>query len=157
MTAAMTCRDCRADLPAYLDRDLPRADRSRVAAHLESCSRCHAEYCRLRDLQRDLHADLPGLGRLDANRAGLLWQAVQGELRAPRRAVWPVSQRRLSALAALIVCAAGHAAPASNAAAPRGVWRRAGLPPSACPRASPLMMTAGIGVTTCQPAWLAER
>jgi anti-sigma factor RsiW len=105
MTPPLNCRDCRALLPRYLDRDLPRTDRSQVAAHLDSCARCHAEYGRLRRLHTDLSADLPGLGRLDPNRASLLWQAVQGELRAPRRADWPIGQRRMSALIALLACA----------------------------------------------------
>jgi anti-sigma factor RsiW len=105
MTAPLTCRDCRALLPVYLDRDLPRPDRSNVAAHLESCARCRAEYARQRDLQAGLRADLPGLGRLEPSRASVLWQAVQGELHTPRRVAWPISQRRMSALVALLALA----------------------------------------------------
>lgn len=101
----ITCRECRAQLPAYLDRDLPRESRSQVAAHLDRCDRCHAEYARQRDLLTGLRIDLPALGLLEPSRAGALWASVQGELRAPRRMALPLSQRRMSMLALLLAAA----------------------------------------------------
>jgi anti-sigma factor RsiW len=105
MTTPIDCRDCRSLLPGYLDRELAREDRSNVAAHLDGCDRCHAEYARQRDVLAGLRADLPGLGRLEPSRAGALWLSVQGELRAPRRVAWPLSQRPMSLLALLVAAA----------------------------------------------------
>ncbi len=102
---ALTCRDCRGLLPAYIDRELLTAARSRVAAHLDGCDRCHADYVRQREMAADLRADLPALGRLDAGRAGVLWSAVQHDLVTPRRAALPFSQGRMS-LVVLLVAAA---------------------------------------------------
>ena len=98
----VSCRECRAHLGDYLDRTLPREHRTAISAHLDTCDACYAEYAHQRDMVADLRADLPGLGRLEPMRAGALWQAVQGELRGPRRPLWPVSQRRMSVLAVLI-------------------------------------------------------
>ncbi|HYO89948.1 MAG TPA: zf-HC2 domain-containing protein [Candidatus Limnocylindrales bacterium] len=102
---AINCRECRALLPAYLDRELTTAVRSRVAAHLDGCDRCHADYVRQRELAAGLRTDLPGLGRLDPVRAGALWTAVQTDLVAPRRVALPFSQGRMS-LAVLLMAAA---------------------------------------------------
>ena len=101
----ITCRECRALLPAYLERELARASRSRVAAHLDNCDRCHAEYARQRTALADLHTALPGLGRLQPAQAGHIWRAVQHDLIAPRRAIWPFSQRRVGMLAVLVAAA----------------------------------------------------
>jgi len=101
----ITCRECRALLPAYLERDLPRAARSQVAAHLDSCARCHANYAYQRDVLAGLQADLPGLGRLQPAQAVQLWRAVQHDLIAPRRMTLPYSQRRVGMLAVLIAAA----------------------------------------------------
>jgi anti-sigma factor RsiW len=103
--AAFTCRECRALLPAYIDRELAPAARSRVSAHLDDCDRCHAEYTRQRALAADLRAGLPALGRLDAARAGLLWSAVQTDLASPRRAALPVGQARMSLVVLLMAAA----------------------------------------------------
>jgi len=100
-----TCRECRALLPAYLERELAQASRSQVAAHLDHCDRCHAEYARQRGALANLHSDLPGLGRLQPVQAAHIWRAVQHDLTAPRRAIWPFSQRRVGMLAALVAAA----------------------------------------------------
>jgi hypothetical protein len=103
--AAFTCRECRALLPAYIDRELTPAARSHVSAHLDACDRCHADYTRQRALAADLRAGLPALGRLDTARTGLLWSAVQSELAVPRRAALPVGQARMSLVVLLMAAA----------------------------------------------------
>ncbi|MFN8378766.1 MAG: zf-HC2 domain-containing protein [Anaerolineae bacterium] len=102
---AITCHDCRVLIPAYIDRELARSSRSKVAAHLDTCDHCYAEYVRQRDMQAELRVDLPALGRLEPARAGAIWRSVQSELISPRRTVWPFGQRRVGMLAVLITAA----------------------------------------------------
>ncbi|MBL8145489.1 MAG: zf-HC2 domain-containing protein [Anaerolineae bacterium] len=104
-TKSITCHECRALLPDWLERELPHASRSQVAAHLDGCDRCHAVYVRQRGALAGLQADLPALGRLQPAQAGQLWRAVQHDLLSPRRAVWPFSQRRVGLLAVLVAAA----------------------------------------------------
>lgn len=101
----LACRDCRALLAAYIERELPLEARSRVAAHIDGCDRCHASYVRQRELAAGLHAGLPALGRLDVARAGVLWSAVRSDLTASRRPALPSGQARMS-LAVLLMAAA---------------------------------------------------
>ncbi len=102
---AFSCRECRALLPAYVDRELSAAARRLVAVHLDHCERCHAAWVRQRHLTGGLRAGLPGVGRLEPARAGALWQAVHRELSASRRIPLPFSQRGMSALVLLIAAA----------------------------------------------------
>lgn len=103
--ATISCRECRGLLSAYLDRELDRAQRSQVAAHLDQCGRCHAEYRHQRDLLAGLQAGLPAIGRLGPAQAGAIWYSVQHDLISPRRIVWPFSQRRMGMLALLVAAA----------------------------------------------------
>lgn len=100
-----SCRECRALLPAYVDRELSAAERRLVAGHLDTCERCHAAWVRQRNLAAGLRAGLPGMGRLEPARAGALWQAVHHELMTPRRMALPFSQRRMSLLVLLVAAA----------------------------------------------------
>lgn len=102
---SISCRECRSLLAAYTERSLERGRRSQVAAHLDTCDRCHAGYARQRDLMADLRSDLPALGRLEASRSGALWRSVQHDLMSPRRVALPFGQRRISLLAVLIAAA----------------------------------------------------
>lgn len=107
LTKATTlhCQTCRAQLPAYAARELPLSERRTVAAHLDSCPRCNAEYKRLRDVQGELARTLPALGIADARGLARIWSAVQHEVKRPRRTPWQRYPRRLS-VAVMFVFAA---------------------------------------------------
>jgi negative regulator of sigma E activity len=54
----MDCRECRDDLTAYLDGEIPDSVAEQMRRHLEECRPCHAEYRDLRDSASfvELHA-----------------------------------------------------------------------------------------------------
>ena len=51
------CQEVRVQLPAYVDRTLPRTRRKLVALHLRRCADCQAAF----SAQRELHAGLASL------------------------------------------------------------------------------------------------
>jgi predicted anti-sigma-YlaC factor YlaD len=48
------CREVQAQLPAYVDRALPRVRRRLVGLHLRRCPDCQAEFARQRDVSQGL-------------------------------------------------------------------------------------------------------
>ena len=103
------CEEVQANLPAYVDRSLPRIRRRLVGLHLRRCSECGAEFAR----QRDVSA---GLSRLSQPTAappeGLLEQlledaarpGVKGRVAVPARGA--VSGARPALSVALLVAGA---------------------------------------------------
>jgi len=59
---ALVCRDAVALMTAYLDRELPAADRRRLEAHLAACPHCSEYLAQLRVTIEALgHADVDDL------------------------------------------------------------------------------------------------
>ncbi len=71
-----TCRQCRALLPGYIQRELTPEQRERVSRHLTACADCYVAYVEQRDMIRELAISLPRVGsdqpRLDRIRAGVM-------------------------------------------------------------------------------------
>ncbi|MCU1672430.1 MAG: zf-HC2 protein [Frankiales bacterium] len=103
------CGEVQANLPAYVDRSLPRIRRRLVGLHLRRCSECGEEFARQRDVST-------GLGRLSQPPAeppeGLLEQlledaarpGVKGRVAVPARGA--VSGARPALSVALLVAGA---------------------------------------------------
>jgi len=126
--------DVRARLSEYLERDLPVEERSRIGAHLESCSDCERELGELREtvsLLRGLPEPTlpPGIG------AAVMARIANGEGREPRvimlfrRAADPRIAAALAAgLAGLIFLVDGDGLGVPPAPANGGAATLAGLP-----------------------------
>ncbi|MCA1712832.1 MAG: zf-HC2 domain-containing protein [Actinobacteria bacterium] len=103
------CGEVQANLPAYVDRSLPRVRRRLVGLHLRRCSACGAAFAR----QRDVHSGLASLSQ-PAERPpdGLLEQlldsaarpGVKGRVAVPARGA--VSGARPALSVALLVAGA---------------------------------------------------
>jgi len=99
----MKCEDVKDLLSAYLDRELPEADRLEVSAHVDACARCTAEKQSLLSLKETLRAEpmprLPAevIARIEAE---TLWK--------PRW--WQRAEFRRRALPAFVGLAAAAAA-----------------------------------------------
>lgn len=76
-----SCRRCRADIPAYLHRELTPRRRRRFGQHLNQCAACYAVYRQMRDQDRDLSARLPRIGTADEPQLARIWRGIQADLR----------------------------------------------------------------------------
>jgi anti-sigma factor RsiW len=88
-----TCRHCRAELTAYIHKQLSPRRRQRVGHHLNACADCYALYRQLRDVDRDLAASLPLVGQPGRQQLAGMWQGIQAQISAPRRTI-PVFRLR---------------------------------------------------------------
>ena len=79
-----TCRRCRADIPAYIHRELPPRRRRRVHLHLNGCATCYAFYRNLHDVDDELRATMPLIGVADTLQLARVWRGIQTEMRPPR-------------------------------------------------------------------------
>ena len=99
------CEEVQANLPAYVDRSLPRFRRDLVALHLRRCADCQAEF----SLQRELHEGLQALaGTEDTPPDGLL-ESLLAQSDSPRGAAQlrgAVSGARPAYSAALLLAGA---------------------------------------------------
>ena len=77
------CNEVRAQLPAYVDRSLPRARRTLVALHLRRCATCQAEF----SAQRSLHEALAGLAAPAEGPPEGLLDSLLAQSVSPRAAV----------------------------------------------------------------------
>src|SRR5262249_26054660 len=79
----MSCRECRALLPGYIQRELTPKQRERVSRHLNSCSECYAAYEEQRTLVRELAINVPRIGSdhppLDQIRAAVMAEIAQSK------------------------------------------------------------------------------
>ncbi|MGZ6792298.1 MAG: anti-sigma factor family protein [Mycobacteriales bacterium] len=108
------CQEVRAELPAYVDRTLPRLRRKLVALHLRRCSACQAEFSAQRDLQAGL-ASLAAAGETPPD--GLLEQLLEqsssprgaAPLRGAVSGARPVLSAALLAAGAVSAAGAGYA------------------------------------------------
>jgi anti-sigma factor RsiW len=80
-----TCRRCRAEIPAYIHRELTPRRRQRVHLHLNGCAACYTLYLHMRDQDRELAAALPRLGAADAPQLAHIWRGIQNEMRPKTR------------------------------------------------------------------------
>ena len=99
-----SCRQCRALLPGYINRELSPRQRARVSRHLSACAECYGVYVEQRQLVQELQASVPRIGgnppRLDKIRA-----AVMAEMAAPVRPRQRFNQARYSVVAFALVIA----------------------------------------------------
>jgi len=108
------CLEVQAQLPAYVDRSLPRVRRKLVALHLRRCAACQAEFSAQRTLQSGLaslaaRGEPPPEGLLDQ----LLAQSSSPRGTAPLRGA--VSGARPALSVALLVAGAAAGAGAGYA------------------------------------------
>jgi anti-sigma factor (TIGR02949 family) len=98
MNTGAPCGEIRAQLDAYLSRELPDAARREVQKHLEGCPQCAAEL----ETHARIRAQLQAAVRAVPVPAGLeakLRRAVAGQAARPRTGLWAVA-----AAAAAILC-----------------------------------------------------
>ena len=57
-----SCRQCRALLPGYIQRELSPKQRTLVRAHLTSCAECYVVYMTQQQLERELSFSVPRMG-----------------------------------------------------------------------------------------------
>src|SRR5215468_5504583 len=75
-----SCRQCRALLPGYTQRELSPKQRAFVSRHLNSCAECYVVYTTQQQLERELAFSVPRLGgapRLDKMRAAIMAEMAQ--------------------------------------------------------------------------------
>lgn len=74
---------CKLKMTAYVNGQLAPAARSRVARYIDAYPACYAEYTHHRDLQRELMATVPALGRPDSARLDKIWANIAHEMQKP--------------------------------------------------------------------------
>lgn len=108
------CDEVQANLPAYVERSLPRFRRKLVALHLRRCSECQAEF----SVQRDLHDGLRSLAASDESPPEGLLESLLENSSSPRGAAplrGAVSGAKPVYSAALLLAGAASAAGAGYA------------------------------------------
>ncbi len=103
MMKTYTCRRCRADIPAYIHRELPPRRRRRVHLHLNGCAACYAFYRNLRDVDAELRATIPLIGIADAPQLAQVWRGIQAEMRPQRPAYGHWRMRYSLAMVVLVL------------------------------------------------------
>jgi anti-sigma factor RsiW len=103
------CREVQQQLPAYVDRSLPRVRRRLVGLHLRRCTECQAEFARQRDVSGGLAALAgPSAAPPEGLLTTLLDQAanpgVKGRVAVPARGA--VSGARPALSVALLIAGA---------------------------------------------------
>jgi anti-sigma factor RsiW len=78
----VSCRQCRADIPAYVHHELSARRRQRMHQHLNACADCYLVYRQTRDQDRDLSARLPQIGSASAPQLARVWRGIQAEMRS---------------------------------------------------------------------------
>ena len=100
----MTCRRCRADLPAYIHRELTPRRRQRVSQHLAACADCYRAYREHSDLDRELRG-LYSAGAPNEVQLQHMWQGVRAGLRPAQVQMYPRWRMRYSAALAVLALA----------------------------------------------------
>jgi hypothetical protein len=124
----LRCEDCRADLLAFMDADLPAERRRRVDEHLAECSACRAELASFRNSELALHSAAATIHSPGDLRPGFYARLEQSRHRqVPLR--WGLAVPAV-ACALLAYFAAQHPAAVSGKA-PSAVAVRRGTSPGA--------------------------
>lgn len=115
------CQEVQAQLPAYVDRSLPRVRRRLVGLHLRRCSECQVAFSRERDLAAGLRVlsapvEPPPEGLLDELLAQAARPGVKGRAAVPARGA--VSGARPALSVALLVAGA-----AAGTGVGYGTWK----------------------------------
>jgi hypothetical protein len=108
------CQEVLAQLPAYVDRSLPRFRRKLLALHLRRCASCQAEF----SAQRELHAGLSALAASGETPPDGLLESLLAQSSSPRGAAplrGAVSGAKPALSVALLVAGAASAAGAGYA------------------------------------------
>lgn len=98
-----SCRQYRALLPGYIDRELSPKQREKFSRHLSTCAECYVAYTQQRQIVHELALSLPRVGaataapRLDKIRAGIM-----SEMRQPKPPL-RLYQARYSLVALLLI------------------------------------------------------
>jgi anti-sigma factor RsiW len=82
-----SCKQYRALLPGYIERELSPQQRERVSRHLNACPDCYVAYIEQRHISRELANSLPRVGAAtgSAPRFDLIRAAVMAEVHQPKR------------------------------------------------------------------------
>lgn len=121
MSASRMCDEVQSQLPAYVDRSLPRLRRRLVGLHLRRCQDCQRAFSAERDLAAGLRvlsspAVAPPDGLLDELLAQAARPGVKGRAAVPARGA--VSGARPALSVALLVAGA-----AAGTGVGYGTWR----------------------------------
>jgi anti-sigma factor RsiW len=91
-------------LPGYIHRELAPELRAQIGAHLDRCVGCYAVYREQRALASELAETIPLVGR-GAPPLERIWNAVQADVRHPKRAVIRHDQARYSLIVLILLAA----------------------------------------------------
>jgi predicted anti-sigma-YlaC factor YlaD len=121
MSASRMCDEVQSQLPAYVDRSLPRLRRRLVGLHLRRCQDCQRAFSAERDLAAGLRvlsspAEAPPEGLLDELLAQAARPGVKGRAAVPARGA--VSGARPALSVALLVAGA-----AAGTGVGYGAWK----------------------------------
>ncbi len=78
------CNKRRRQFTAYLDNELPEADKNQIEKHLETCAACRQELRQLKKSAEMLSAALAEPAAIDFDQA---WQAIEGHIQS-RPSLW---------------------------------------------------------------------
>lgn len=100
-----SCKQYRALLPGYIERELTPRQRERVSRHLNVCPDCYVAYIEQRHLTRELANSLPRVGVAATNvpRFDQIRAAVMAEVHQPKRQTRLVDPRFSIAALLLVV------------------------------------------------------
>lgn len=99
-----SCRQCRALLPGYINRELTPKQRARVSRHLSACAECYGAYIEQRQLVNELFTSVPRIGGTPAP-LDKIRVAVMAEMAAPPVRPQRLNQARYSMVALALVIA----------------------------------------------------
>jgi len=100
-----SCRQCRALLPGYIQRELSPKQRAFVSRHLNGCAECYVFYTTQQQLERELSFSVPRIGgapRLDKMRAAVMAEMKQPAAKAKSQAKMYQARYSLAALILMI-------------------------------------------------------
>ena len=100
-----SCRQCRALLPGYIQRELNPRQRAFVSRHLSGCAECYVFYMTQKQLERDLTFSVPRIGgapRLDKMRTAIKAEMTQPAARPKARTKMYQARYSLAALMLMI-------------------------------------------------------
>ena len=102
-----SCRQYRALMPGYIERNLSPRQRERISRHLTACPDCYVAYIEQRQVMRELSISLPRVGALPtrdaAPRLDYIRAAVMAEIAQPKRSTFRLPQARFSFAALMLV------------------------------------------------------
>ena len=101
-----SCRQYRALLPGYIERELSPKQRERVSRHLSTCAECYMAHTEQRQIARELAISLPRIGAARAGEQALRLEKIRAgvmhEMRQPKPPM-RLYQARYSLVALILI------------------------------------------------------